>query len=212
MKGLIRNSFYAMENSLKISFFIAAFLSVMPCFAKNSSLIPVTISVQIYIFAMSIGTSLHADAAAKWDQFEITLPVPRNGIVKAKYIFYLLLMAAGLCMGSLTAAVSAAAGLPLDYLGLAYGFAHGLTLSAVSIGLMYPVMLKFGTDKNEMVLLLSAFCAVAFTIAAAAVLSPWTNGMNLHHPLTFTVFTLAAILIFAASYLLSVRIHRKKEF
>ena len=197
MKGLIRNSFYAMENSLKISFFIAAFLSVMPCFAKNSSLIPVTISVQIYIFAMSIGTSLHADAAAKWDQFEITLPVPRNGIVKAKYIFYLLLMAAGL---------------PLDYLGLAYGFAHGLTLSAVSIGLMYPVMLKFGTDKNEMVLLLSAFCAVAFTIAAAAVLSPWTNGMNLHHPLTFTVFTLAAILIFAASYLLSVRIHRKKEF
>ena len=35
---------------------------------------------------------------------------------------------------------------------------------------------------------------------------------NLHHPLTFTVFTLAAILIFAASYLLSVRIHRKKEF
>ena len=38
-------------------------------------------------------------------------------------------------MGSLTAAVSAAAGLPLDYLGLAYGFAHGLTLHSENINL-----------------------------------------------------------------------------
>ena len=40
---------------------------------------------------------------------------------------------------------------------------------------MYPIILKIGTEKNEMVLLLSAFAAVGLMCLIAAVLSPVTG-------------------------------------
>lgn len=77
---------------------------------------------------------------------------------------------------------------------------------------MYPLVLKLGTEKNELILLLSTFGAIGMQLLLAAGLSKWTDGMNMRHPLVETTGTIAAILLFLASYFVSVKIHKSKEF
>lgn len=192
MKGLIRNNFYAMEGNMGISFIVAAFLAIMPVFLKNSSFIPIILAIQIFIFVVNTGTSLHADTTAKWNKYERIL--------------------LGVAMSLLTLFCAAAAGIILNLADLAAGYGYGLTLSGISIGIMYPVMLKTGTDKNELILIFSAFGSVGIRLGTAFVLSPWTEGMNLQHPLVNILSALAALVIFAGSYFASLGIYRHKEF
>ena len=115
-------------------------------------------------------------------------------------------------MSLLTLFCAAAAGITLNLADLAAGYGYGLTLSGISIGIMYPVMLKTGTDKNELILIFSAFGSVGIRLGTAFVLSPWTEGMNLQHPLVNILSALAALVIFAGSYFASLGIYRHKEF
>ena len=68
MRGLIRNNFYSMENNIKISFMIALFAAVVSFFVKHDALIPMIISMQLFIFIVNVGTSLHADVVSKWNK------------------------------------------------------------------------------------------------------------------------------------------------
>lgn len=212
MKGLIRNNFYAMEGNMGISFIVAAFLGIMPVFLKNSSFIPMILAIQIFIFVVNTGTSLHADTIAKWNKYERILPVRSGEPVLAKYISFAIMLLLGAAMSLITLLCAAAAGVALDLADLAAGYGYGWTLSGISIGIMYPIMLKFGTDKNELILLFSAFGSVGFRIATAFLLSPWTEEMNMQHPLVNTVSALAALVIFAGSYFVSLGIYHQKEF
>ena len=151
MKGLIRNNFYAMEGNMGISFIVAAFLAIMPVFLKNSSFIPIILAIQIFIFVVNTGTSLHADTTAKWNKYERILPVKSSEPILAKYISFVILILLGVAMSLLTLFCAAAAGIILNLADLAAGYGYGLTLSSISIGIMYPVMLKTGTDKNELI-------------------------------------------------------------
>ena len=153
MKGLIRNNFYAMEGNMGISFIVAAFLAIMPVFLKNSSFIPIILAIQIFIFVVNTGTSLHADTTAKWNKYERILPVKSSEPILAKYISFVIL-----------------------------------------------------------ILIFSAFGSVGIRLGTAFVLSPWTEGMNLQHPLVNILSALAALVIFAGSYFASLGIYRHKEF
>ena len=104
MKGLIRNNFYAMEGNMGISFIVAAFLAIMPVFLKNSSFIPIILAIQIFIFVVNTGTSLHADTTAKWNKYERIL--------------------LGVAMSLLTLFCAAAAGIILNLADLAAGYGY----------------------------------------------------------------------------------------
>lgn len=212
MKGLIRNNFYAMEGNMVISFIVAAFLAIMPVFLKGSTFIPIILAIQIFIFVVNTGTSLHADTTAKWNKYERILPVKSGEPILAKYISFAILILLGVAMSLLTLFCAAAAGITLDLADLTVGYGYGLTLSGISIGIMYPIMLRTGTDKNELILIFSAFGSVGLRLLAAFVLSPWTEEMNIQHPLVNTVSALAALVIFAGSYFVSLGIYRHKEF
>ena len=89
MKGLIRNNFYSMESNIKISFNIELFLFVVDLFVKHSAFIQMIMAMQVFIFIVNVGTSLHADVVSKWNKFERTLPVKYNEIIKANGYFSL---------------------------------------------------------------------------------------------------------------------------
>lgn len=212
MKGLIRNNFYSMENNIKISFIIALFLSVVAFFARHSAVIQMMIAMQLFIFIVNVGTPLHADVVSKWNKFELTLPVKRNDIIKAKYISFAVLFLFGVIMGSITAiSVCVSSGFS-DMQSVLYGYEFGLTLSATTAGIMFPLMLKFGTEKNEMIMILSAIASVGLLFLVSAVLTPLTGEMNIKHSLVGIVSTIVALVIFVSSYFVSIRIYRHKEF
>ena len=212
MKGLIRNNFYSMENNIKISFIIALFLSVVAFFARHSAVIQMIISMQLFIFIVNVGTPLHADVVSKWNKFELTLPVKRNDIIKAKYISFVVLFLFGIIMGSITAlSICVSSGFS-DIQSVLYGYEFGLTLSATTAGIMFPLILKIGTEKNEIIMILSAIASIGLLLLVSAVLTPLTGEMNIKHSLVGIVSTIVALVIFVSSYFVSVRIYRHKEF
>lgn len=212
MKGLIRNNFYSMESNVKISFIIALFLSVVAFFVKHSAFIQMIIAMQMFIFIVNVGTSLHADVVSKWNRFELTLPVKHNDIIKAKYISFAMLFLLGVVMGSITAiSVCVTSGLS-NMPSVLYGYEFGLTLAATTAGIMYPLMLKIGTEKNELIMILSGIASIGLLVLISAILTPLTGEMNMKHSLVGIVSTIVALTIFVISYFVSTRIYRQKEF
>ena len=212
MKGLIRNNLYSMENSILIAFIISVFLAIVPFGGVNPTLLPMIISIQIFVFVVNIGTSLRADETAKWSKFELTLPIKRSNLVLAKYVSIIILILMGIVMGTATMVLSSCYNYAADYSALVYGFEYGLTLSILSTSIMYPLSLKLGAGKSEIIFIMSAFATIGIMLLIAAVLSPWTEGMNLRHPLVGAVSVVVAIVAFVLSYFVSVIIHNRKEF
>ena len=212
MKGLIRNNFYSMENNIKMSFIIALFLTVVSFFVKHDAFIQMIIAMQLFIFIVNVGTSLHADVVSKWNKFERTLPIKYNDIIKAKYISFAILILLGIVMGSITTIYAYVTNGYSNVQSIFYGYEFGLTLSANTAGIMYPLMLKIGTEKNEMIMILSAIAAVGLLILLSAILKPLTGEMNMKHPLVGIVSAIVAVVIFIASYFVSVKIYQHKEF
>lgn len=212
MKGLIRNNFYSMENNIKISFIMALFSAAVSFFVKHDAFIQMIIAMQLFLFIVNAGASLHADEVSKWNRFELTLPVKSNDIIKAKYISFAILILLGVVMGSITAIYACVANGFSNVYSIFYGYEFGLTLSATTAGIMYPLMLKIGTEKNELIMILSAIAAAGLPVLLSAILTPLTGEMNMKHPLVGTVSSIFAVALFIGSYFVSVKIYRHKEF
>lgn len=212
MKGLIRNNFYSMENNIKMSFIIALFSAVVSFFVKHDVFVQMIIAMQLFIFIVNVGTSLHADVISKWNKFELTLPVKSNDIIKAKYISFTILILLGIFMGSITAIYAYVTEGCSNMQSIFYGYEFGLTISATTAGIMYPLMLKIGTEKNEMIMILSSIAAVGLLVFLSVILTPLTGEMNMKHPLVGIVSSIVAVTIFIGSYFVSVKIYRHKEF
>lgn len=212
MRGLVRNNLYSMESSIALACVLSAFLAVSSLFLKSPMAAPLIIAVQVFLFVVNIGPSLRADEMSKWSKYEITLPVSRGTLVLAKYISIVILLILGVLMGAVTVLLSHISGHPMAASTLLRGFEHGLTLSFFSIAIMYPLVLKLGTERNELILILSSFGAIGMQLLIAASLSKWTGGMNMRHPLAEAVSTFAALITFVVSYFVSVKLHKSKEF
>ncbi len=212
MNGLIRNNFYSMESNLKISFIMATALVFSPLMINNATIHSMIIAVQVFLFVVNTGTALHADEVAKWNKFELTLPIKRSTIIGAKYVTFAILILCGLLMGLCTTICISISGQTWSLSAILWGYEYGLVLSIISVSLMYPIILKIGTEKNELVLILSAFVAIGFMYLLAVALSPATDGINLRHPLVGAVSISGAVLVFIISFLVSMKVHRNKEF
>ena len=212
MKGLIQNNLYSMENSILIAFIISIFLAILPLGGVNPTFLPMIISIQIFVFVVNICTSLRADETAKWNKFELTLPVKRSNLVLAKYLSIIILIFVGIMMGTVTMVLSSHFDYAVSRSMLVYGFEYGLTLSILSMSIMYPLTLVLGAEKSEIIFILSAFATIGSILLIARVLSTWTEGMNLRHPLVGAVSVMVAIAAFILSYFVSVIIHNRKEF
>lgn len=212
MKGLIRNNFYSMESNMKMAFVIAVLLALTPLLVKNPVFLPMIIAIQIFVFVANTGTSLHADETAKWNKYEITLPIKRSTVIGAKYVTFAILIFCGLLMSVITFAFAGVSELVLNMNTIIWGYEYGVILAMTTTALMYPMMLKFGTEKSELIMLVSVGMVVGMMLFVAMILSGVTNGMNMRHPLVGAVSVVVSVLLFIGSYFVSLWIQSKKEF
>ncbi len=212
MKGLIRNNFYSMEGNIKLSFLLSVIVAAVPCLTRSQQMLSSMVAVQILLFVVNTGTSLQADEAAKWNKFEITLPVERRTIIGAKYISMAVLIFLGLIMGGLTTVLAGVTGMEIRYTTVVWGFGFGLALSLTSVAFMYPAMLKLGTEKSEMIICVSAFCAVAVINLIGLMVSPVIGSWDFRHPVKGVALSIVSIGVYLISYLAALGIHYRKEF
>ena len=203
MKGLIRKDFYLLWRYcwlmplLLLAFIVfsvfssggqSPFFIYYPCIL--SSVIPVNL--------------LAYDDAERWLTYCDTLPVTRRQYVSGKYIMSLL------CDGTVFLLSAIAAVIRLSRSGAFYPadlfnqLAVLATISLLSSALVMPPIFKFGAQKGRIVFIgvIGIFCGLA-----AILDTPDLSGTSL----PIALLPILAMVIFASSWMLSVRFYEKRE-
>lgn len=216
MKGLIRNNFYSVEGSLKTTIFTCLIAMLAIVFVgiylpNNDMLIAGIIGGVLGAFGALAGTAMQKDGASKWNKFELTMPVSRGDVIKARYISFVLYILIGTFMAAFSALLFYLVTGSVNPERMGYAFAFGISFAMSIPTFMMPLILIFGTDKNDVLLMLSIVIGLGLFFVSSAVVTPFLkdfSNVNLVFRLGYTLFS---IVLFAASYLLSVSLYKRKE-
>lgn len=216
MKGLIRNNFYNVEGSLKVTMLIGFIamvaVAVVGIYVPNSNaLIASIISGMLGAFGALAGTVIQKDGTSKWNKFELTMPISRNDVIKARYISFVLYILIGIFMAILSVLLFYAVTGTVNLERVGYGFIFGIAFAMSIPTFLTPLVLIFGTDKNETLLMVSVAISLGLFFGSSAILTPFFSHFsnpNLVFRLGYLIF---AVLLFAVSYLFSIFLYKRKE-
>lgn len=210
MTGLIKKDFYLSVSMFRSYVLVAAVFALLTLagiyeisfFVTYMSVMCIMIPVNLFAY----------DEQARWDKYAAALPSGRAGVVKARYLFTILV-----CLGSLlfalllqliVALVSGAQGqerVDLLLSGL-FPAAYGCFMNAI----LLPLLFKFGSQKGRIYLILALGVGVGVIFGGLTGLKEM--GISLSE-LTLPLFVLPVVGLLALipSYLLSRRIFFHKD-
>ena len=216
MTGLIRKDFLVMRKALKsylllVGFYI--FLAYLDLFDYSF----IITFVQVVLAVLPI-TAFAYDEQAKWDRYAMALPLGRRGVVRARYLFVLVLalltMALGLAGTGLLYLVRQADPLEM-FVTLMVSSAIGLIIPAILLPLSY----KLGAERARPYLYAIIFIPVVAVVllTRAGVLDvSLLKGMDLLAPAALAgsavLLPLGGLAGLFLSYLVACRIAAGKEF
>lgn len=210
MTGLIKKDFYLSVSMFKSYVLVAAVFALLTLagiyeisfFVTYMSVMCIMIPVNLFAY----------DEQARWDKYAAALPSGRAGVVKARYLFTVLV-----CLGSLAFALllqlivalfTGAQGQERTDLLLSGLFpaAYGCFMNAI----LLPLLFKFGSQKGRIYLILALGVGVGVIFGGLTGLKEM--GISLSE-LTLPLFVLPVVGLLALipSYLLSRRIFFHKD-
>lgn len=210
MTGLIKKDFYLSVSMFKSYVLVAAVFALLTLagvyeisfFITYMSVMCIMIPVNLFAY----------DEQARWDKYAAALPSGRAGVVKARYLFTVLI-----CLGSLlfalllqliVALVSGAQGqerVDLLLSGL-FPAAYGCIMNAI----LLPLLFKFGSQKGRIYLILALGVGVGVIFGGLTGLKEM--GLSLSEvSLPLTILPIVGLLALIPSYLLSRRIFFHKD-
>lgn len=210
MTGLVKKDFYLSLSMLKSYVLVAAVFAVLTLTGIYDISFFVT---YLSVMCIMIPVNLFAyDEQARWDKYAASLPSGRTGMVKARYIFTILI-----CLGSLAFALllqlivalfTGARGQERTDLLLSglLPTAYGCFMNAV----LLPLLFKFGSQKGRIYLLLALGVGVGVIFGGLTGLKEM--GISLSE-LTLPLFVLPVVglLTLIPSYFISRRIFFHKD-
>lgn len=212
MKGLIRNNMYSMMSNIKIALCISLALCITPFLVDDINLITMVIGAQSILYVANVGTSLQADETAKWTRFECTLPVSKRTIIAAKYISLCSLILLGFVVSLFTGLMAVFSGKQIAVDRMVWSYGYGFTIACVVVAVSYPIILKIGAEKSELVIVASAAMAVVFMLLVAVAAAPFTGGMQFQSAAISIVSACLSPFLILISAAVSLRIYEKKQF
>jgi len=167
-----------------------------------------TVYFILMIFAALVPmTSLTMDDMAKWDRYALTMPVTRKDIVRSKYLLMVLLFGVAFVISAIIACVSYYL-MPANATPFWFMFLVG-ALGVFYGSLLLPLLYKFGSEKARyMMFVLMALIGLLLVGWFALFGESFPGDLFLYVLITCAV----SILVFVASYFMSVRLYEKKEF
>ena len=209
MKGLIRNNFYSASSDLKIIIPICFVLMVSTWIGNNPGFTTIVVLGQMIMCFAHIGTGLKKDVMAKWDRFELTMPVKRSDVVLGRYISFLAFAIIGVAFGAMSVIGCMALGNTLNFERITYSFTAGITMILMTPAFAYPLMLKFGGKNIEAFTMYSLMISMGLFLGLgqlATLLFPTVANIS------FRIFMiLFSIAIFLLSCIFSLIIYKKKD-
>ena len=216
MTGLIMKDILMMRKVLK-SYLLLIVIYIVLAYLDFFDYSFIITFVQVILAVMPISAFAY-DEQSKWDRYAISLPLGRNRVVGARYLFVLLLTLFTVAMGL--------AGTALLYLvQQADPLEMFLTLMvSTTIGLLIPTILlplsyKLGAERARPYLYAIIFIPVIAVVllARAGVLDMSVlKGMELLTPTALAggaaLLPLAGLVLLFVSYLVSCRVAAGKEY
>lgn len=219
MKGLIKNQMYGAWGSAVVLFAFAIAAGLYLVCTGNPSFMTIFVLAAATIFAINAVASLRKEASSKWCNYVLTTPTTRKVIVKSRYVHHAIWLTIGLMVSALFVAFTVAIhGNRFFH----YTFRDPLTLFSMSMGtgvlmgaLFYPAVYLLGTDKSEIMMILSLLVSIGLTLGITWLLNAAYSFKALsdtEYYISIGAYWVIVIAAFIASYYLTVFVYRKKEY
>lgn len=219
MKGLLRNSFYGAMGSAFVTLAIFVVLGIAVIITADSTLLIIFSLASATVFTINALSSFRKEAATNWYKHMLTAPIRRKDIVKSRYISHTLW-----CLGGMILVV-AFVGITVLFHGNRFfynGIRDPITLLCIGLGIptlmgsiFYPLIYLFGSDKNELMMILALAGAAGITAGVIGLI----NMCYEHHPISdaeyfagLSVYMGVVVVSFFSSYFLAAFIDRRKEY
>ena len=162
----------------------------------------------LFFFSTIIPSLMAVDEQTGWLSYCDILPLKRRDIINERYLLSLILTAALVVLFLILSLIFRHADMPTVL--VTAGMMVALSLLAISVSM--PLNVKFGTAKGQMVRMTVIIVMVACGMFIINYAGPIT-AILLQVKASVLLFGIAAfiVLIFALSWLLSIRIYEKKN-
>lgn len=203
MKGLILKDIYTLIKQTRIILILIIIFSITPGYSGANFAV-------IYGAMLPI-TALAYDERCKWNTLAAMMPYSARDIVLSKYLLgYITVGAATLLTVTVQAFIALFRNSASDDTGIISFLLIALTATAI-LAINLPIMFRMGVEKGRYIFF---FLLAAFTIAATA-FGNKLGDIALNIDITplgiFLCFLLAAVILNAASILISMKIFSKKS-
>lgn len=211
MTGLVLKDFLVLRKALRTYVLFLIFYLIMAIVGLFSiSFITAFVQIIVMILPMS---SFAYDDLAKWDRYAMTLPLGRRAVVRAKYVFVVLMILVAAAFALLSCvALSITAAQPVEE-NLAAGVG-ALSVGLLAVDVTLPLNYKMGPERARPFLYAIIFIPVILIVLAAR--AGWLDNLEQLPPSVvlplLCLLPLVILLGLPVSYLISCRVVEQKEF
>lgn len=208
MKGLLLKDFYMAMKYCRAYALIAVVFSLISVWGNNSFLLAYPIMLASFIPV----NLLSYDEKSRWSRYSGVFPYSRQQLVSVKYLIALIFLAFAVILVLTGQIAGMLANNAFDVNTVLTFVALLPAMGILAPSLMLPAIFKFGSEKGRIVfyVVIFAFCA-AFGVLGAMENENFTDLLISVQSWLIPVITSAAVVLLAASWLISIRIYRKKE-
>ena len=205
MKGLFYKDVLMLTRSFRAYLAMTLFFIILATIRPDNSFWAV---YGTFFFVTLVSSLMAVDEQSRWLSYCDILPLKRRDIINERYLLSLILTAVLVVLFLILSLIFRHADMPTVL--VTAGMMVALSLLAISVSM--PINVKFGTAKGQMVRMTVIVVMVACGMFIINYAGPIT-AILLQVRASVLLFGIAAfiILIFALSWLLSIRIYEKKS-
>lgn len=209
MKALIYKDLLAVWKYCRTHIFMCAAFLLASTFVEEYSFLQM---YPLIFMGMLVNTLIAYDERDKWDRQVLTMPVTRTQYVSAKYLTGLILQGVVLVLTALAHWLQLRLAGSLVWDAFWSDIAMLVVLAVSAPSLILPFIFKNGSEKGRLAYLIVFGTLFALVAAGGVVLNKLGMVVELTELPMGIVSVVAAVVLYPASWLLSVHWYGKREF
>ncbi len=224
MKGLILKDLLVLRKIAVLYLMIELVLLAAAIF--NPGMMTFAVLYFLILAMMLPITAIAYDERAGWEKYALTMPVTRKKLVASKYLLGLILLGISLVLMILFIifAYEFLATYSVNYIETILRLALAVVVGCLFLSVLMPIMLKLGTEKGRIVMLLMIFIPVGAVLILSKTGALDSFALNSNDvfakielilnniPLFLLLATVACLLMLGISMWISFRIVKHKEY
>lgn len=209
MKGLLLKDWYAIKSYCLYTLFIVLVFAILGGAMQGNFFFTFYPLIFISVIAMNL---IAYEEKEKWDQYAATLPYTKAQIVSSKYIV-------SLCLGLGTVVLSGIS----QYVGMIVSNTYNtekllsylmifVSLALLPAAFLLPFIYKFGVNKGRIAyyVVIIVSCGVIGGIASVDSIGS-ASAVSASQISIFVIVAVASAVIYALSWMLSIRFYQNRE-